>query len=957
MTIDELLGVTDGIIQEESNKTAYSNLVKHMEAGKPITPVIGAGLSCWAGYPLWKTLLFELCNNVPGAIVRKVHSFINHGEYEQAATELEKHYVGNKFVSAIANRYSDKNIDENNRPPYQKALPAIFDGPIVTTNFDRLLERLFPNSIPLTPTELKDDEEINSAIQLRKPVIIKLHGSVNNPKTMILTTDSYNEIYGNDPEKPNLNLSVAGHLKTIFLSAPPLFLGCGLGRDRTYAVLKACHGAMGFALLELPPETENKKDPYHPILQDNKGFIPAYKKRRTQLDDLNLQIIWYPYGKHDEALDAFLNGLQNELGKNVHSDPTESQIISSEGKKGKEISNPIQIPTEKEIIQRTKKWIYVATAFVLFILFVMIYKNTSQWDIMELEGHIESLQNSNNVEAYAIVQSKAYNTLNEVEPLHKIVLTNNNEKGIYINNVSADIYQYSNASPDMLFSFDSENKKDIGDTDWKNEMDSEEEEDFSSEENNTDFKQVLKSWDVEANNEIEIYTNICFDEPGLYDIYYNIQYSIDGETKTLCIPAKTVYVADKKTQIVKKITDNTLKNAIRSYMANDKIVDKETLRTWLLNYHNYEVPVLANTIESKNKELQEIQDKREGISLFVGPNDIQIYSIVPSEVKEAKVFFQEDEYVFAQLKHAGEYYFGFVLKKAFKEYKADKEKFEKGLPFFNSLEYLPWDTIDDIEAYVSPGKIIEKKEKEKGKEKERITKPIIIPKDTQLKLFFQQDEYVYTEWLSDGGRMYGWLAMEDLNNQLERKNETLLTNPLSTPRPRYTATVQLKSDNQRGAAYFKNNAIKNGLFMQGQQNVMGLNGENERKLTQNYTSAMEYYLKAAEKGNSEAQYTLGDCYYYGYGVEQDYEKAFAYYLKAAEQGDAEVQCLVGNCYYYGTGVEQDYVKAVSYYEKAAEQGNAEAQKLLGDCYAYGRGVEMDKEKAKYYYDLAEKTAQ
>lgn len=922
MTIDELLGVTDGIIKEKRNTTTFGKLVKYMKDGKnPITPVIGAGLSCWASYPLWKTLLIDLCKNVPATIVSKVQRFIVQGKYEEAATVLKCHYGDNTFASAIANRYSDEDVDETKRPQYQEALPAIFDGPIVTTNFDRLLERLFPNSIPLTPADLKDDEEINSAIQLRKPVIIKLHGSVNKPKTMVLTTDSYNKIYGNNPEKPNLNSIVARHLKTVFLSGPPLFLGCGLGRDRTYAVLKACRGAMGFALLELPPETVNKKDPYHPILQDNKGFIPAYDKRMKQLEDLNLQIIWYPYGKHEEALDAFFSGLQYELKKkNKNSDSTESQSNSTEGEDGKNKSIIIQTPKEKKT-QRTKKWIYIATAFVLMAIFVMVYKNTSQLDIMELEGHIESLHKFNNAEAYAIIQSKAYNTLNEVEPLHKIVLTNNNEKGISINNVSADIYQYSNASPDMLFSFDSENKKDIGDTDWKNEMDPQEEEDISSEENNTDFKQVLKSWDVEANNEIEIYTNICFDEPGLYDIYYNIQYSIDGENKTLCIPAKTVYVADKKTQIVKKITDNTLKNAIRSYIANDKIIDKEALNTMMLNYHNFEIPVLTETFKSKDKELQEIKDQKEGISLFVGPKDIKIYSINPSEVQETKVFFQEDEYVFAQLKHTGVYYYGFVLKKVFTGYKADKEEFEKGFPFFNSLEYLPWDTIDDIEAYVSPGKIIEKKEKEKGKEKERITKPIIIPKDTQLKLFFQQDEYVYTEWLSDGGRMYGWLAMEDLNNQFEGRDKTLLPNPLSTPRPRYTATVQLKSDNQRGAAYFKNNAIKNGLFMQGQQNVIGLSEENEVKFTQSYTSAIENYLKAAEQGNSEAQYILG------------------------------------NCYYYGTGVEQDYEKAVSYYLEAAGQGNAEAQKLLGDCYAYGRGVEMDKEKAKYYYDLAEKTAQ
>src|SRR5204862_364832 len=34
------------------------------------------------------------------------------------------------------------------------------------------------------------------------------------------------------------------------------------------------------------------------------------------------------------------------------------------------------------------------------------------------------------------------------------------------------------------------------------------------------------------------------------------------------------------------------------------------------------------------------------------------------------------------------------------------------------------------------------------------------------------------------------------------------------------------------------------------------------------------YLKSAQKGDSEAQHSLGKCYYYGIEVSQDYEKAF-----------------------------------------------------------------------------------
>ena len=44
---------------------------------------------------------------------------------------------------------------------------------------------------------------------------------------------------------------------------------------------------------------------------------------------------------------------------------------------------------------------------------------------------------------------------------------------------------------------------------------------------------------------------------------------------------------------------------------------------------------------------------------------------------------------------------------------------------------------------------------------------------------------------------------------------------------------------------------------------------------------MEWYNKGAEQGDRNAQYSLGQCYEYGYGVEQDYDKAIEWYKKAS----------------------------------------------------------------------------
>ena len=127
---------------------------------------------------------------------------------------------------------------------------------------------------------------------------------------------------------------------------------------------------------------------------------------------------------------------------------------------------------------------------------------------------------------------------------------------------------------------------------------------------------------------------------------------------------------------------------------------------------------------------------------------------------------------------------------------------------------------------------------------------------------------------------------------------------------------------------------------------------NGRGVEQDYAKAVEWYRKAAEQGHACAQCNLGQCYYNGEGVEQDYVKAVEWYRKAADQGDAQAQCNLGECYHSGRGVDQGYAKAVEWYRKAAEQGYASAQYNLGNSYRLGKGVNQDYAKAVEWYRKA-----
>lgn len=137
------------------------------------------------------------------------------------------------------------------------------------------------------------------------------------------------------------------------------------------------------------------------------------------------------------------------------------------------------------------------------------------------------------------------------------------------------------------------------------------------------------------------------------------------------------------------------------------------------------------------------------------------------------------------------------------------------------------------------------------------------------------------------------------------------------------------------------------------QNALGEAYYDGKGVTENLTEAVKWFTKAAEQENAKAEYNLGNCYYYGYGVQyKDYGEAVKWYTKAAEQGYADAQNQLGYCYEFGEGVDTNHKKAVEWYTKAAEQGLPLAQCNLGVCYNYGNGVEKNFEEAVKWYTKA-----
>jgi TPR repeat protein len=113
-------------------------------------------------------------------------------------------------------------------------------------------------------------------------------------------------------------------------------------------------------------------------------------------------------------------------------------------------------------------------------------------------------------------------------------------------------------------------------------------------------------------------------------------------------------------------------------------------------------------------------------------------------------------------------------------------------------------------------------------------------------------------------------------------------------------------------------------------------------------------LEAAQHGDPNAQFQMGELYMSGRGVEQDPAAAAEWYWAAADQGDAVAASNLGVLYANGWGVPQSDLEAAELFRKAADAGDAGGENNLGCMYLAGRGVpQSDALGAKAVFTAAE----
>jgi uncharacterized protein len=121
---------------------------------------------------------------------------------------------------------------------------------------------------------------------------------------------------------------------------------------------------------------------------------------------------------------------------------------------------------------------------------------------------------------------------------------------------------------------------------------------------------------------------------------------------------------------------------------------------------------------------------------------------------------------------------------------------------------------------------------------------------------------------------------------------------------------------------------------------------------QDNLAAVSWLRKAADAGNAQAQYRLGDLYNRGeLGLRHDNSEALKWFRKSADQGNVYGQLSLGLMFSDDNSTSKNYTEAVKWLQKAADQGHPSAQGVLGLMYADGKGLDKDDIEAYKWMSL------
>lgn len=280
------------------NKDVYSEIKENLSN---LVPFVGAGLTQFA-YPSWKQALTELADKITNkSDSNQVKKLIRDGHYMDAAQQLENLRTPSNLARDIAHLFSSNHLT-NKMVDFPKEaislLPWLFQGLVLTTNFDETLETVYREcGYPFRTVSHPGHPILEQFIRNQNHCgLFKMHGTVTGNlieyENIVFTSEQYDCHYGKS--SPLIH-----DLKACFEKRLMLFLGCSLEKDRTMDIIRDAiiKGVNHYAIIGCKKSEKDEKV--------------------RKLGEKYIRVILYEQGRH-EAVRVILEHLLEETKPDIY---------------------------------------------------------------------------------------------------------------------------------------------------------------------------------------------------------------------------------------------------------------------------------------------------------------------------------------------------------------------------------------------------------------------------------------------------------------------------------------------------------------------------------------------------------------------------------------------------------------------------------------------------------------
>jgi hypothetical protein len=261
----------------------------------------GAGLSMTAkrtngkNLPSWPNLLHEILKSALNDGIKfsgyenEIINAINDNQLLMVAQEFQEVVPHSNLNRYLRNIFLDKNLIPSTTHTNLMRIP--FLG-YLTTNYDTLLEGAYTMAkmgrMPPVYTQ-EDLLSVPNPLRISDDFVFKIHGDINRPETIILSSHDYKEILFRTPHYRSF-------LETLFTINTVLFIGFGLEDPDTDFILDRLSGIYA------------RNNEYHYALVEE-GKFSNFEKKRLAIDKRILVIEYNNDDKKHSQVNDFLRHL------------------------------------------------------------------------------------------------------------------------------------------------------------------------------------------------------------------------------------------------------------------------------------------------------------------------------------------------------------------------------------------------------------------------------------------------------------------------------------------------------------------------------------------------------------------------------------------------------------------------------------------------------------------------